>query len=382
MLLSQRFYFQFRQVLGITMVWILIGWLDILNSFSILQLHHYETDFSYTPYLIFSSISMFFSGLIAGSLLVFYLRKWGRRITFGAAVFLNSLILAVIDFLITFLLHQAAVQFFDRSFVLTPGIDAAFTAVNPFLEQRLLIRNFFFWLILSLITVLALNINEKYGPGILLKLILGKYHRPTEEERIFLFMDLRGSTTMAESLGHLRFHQLLNDYFSDITVPILDSKGEIYQYVGDMIVVTWPMELGLKNARCVHCFYKAQAKILKEAPKYRERYGLVPEFKAGIHSGLVTTGEIGFIKRDIVYSGDVLNTTSRIQDICNKFRVKILLSKHLLDKLSLPPGDFLPKRMGVIELKGKKQKIELYTFEESTENQQLPDVLATELERG
>ncbi len=380
MVFSQRFYFQIRQVIGITVAWIILGWLDILNSFSILRFYESGIVLPYTPYLIFSTVSMLFSGLLAGSLLVFYLRGWGRKLSFGLAVLVNSLTLALINIAISFYLVQLANFFLDQPLTLIPGQNPEGTGEYALLSSRLLIRNILFWLLVSLVTVLTLHINEKYGPGILFKLLLGKYHRPREEERIFLFLDVKGSTTMAESLGHIDFHNLLNDYYTDITGPILDSRGEIYQYVGDMIVITWPMELGLKNARCVRCFYRVNEKIQLEAPKYRQRYGLVPEFKGGLHCGLVTTGEIGLIKKDIVYTGDVLNTTSRIQSICNKFRVKILLSKKILDKLSLPPGDFLPKRMGTIELKGKKQKIELYTFEESTEKEQVPKAIVSHTE--
>jgi adenylate cyclase len=80
---------------------------------------------------------------------------------------------------------------------------------------------------------------------------------------------------------------------------------------------------------------------------------------------VVTTGEIGVIKKDIVYSGDVMNTTSRIQAVCNKFRVNILMSKYLLDQMRLPSDLYPLKRVGVIELKGKREKVELFTFEYS-----------------
>ena len=180
-----------------------------------------------------------------------------------------------------------------------------------------------------------------------------------------MFVDLRSSTAIAERLGHIRFFNLLNDFYRDITNPIVYTSGEIYQYVGDEIVISWTMKTGTRDANCIRCFFSMRETIQKLSERYREKYGLVPEFKAGLHCGPVTIGEIGVIKKDIVFSGDVMNTTSRIQSVCNKFRVNILLSKYLLDRLNLPPHGFTPKRMGIIELKGKRQKVELYTFEES-----------------
>jgi adenylate cyclase len=99
----------------------------------------------------------------------------------------------------------------------------------------------------------------------------------------------------------------------------------------------------------------------KKLDYYNEKYGVVPEFKAGLHYGYVMAGEIGVVKREIAFSGDVLNTTSRIQSKCNELGVNILLSKFLLDKLNLRPDTFTPKLMGDIVLRGKEQSLSLYT---------------------
>ncbi|MEQ9422964.1 MAG: adenylate/guanylate cyclase domain-containing protein [Cyclobacteriaceae bacterium] len=89
-------------------------------------------------------------------------------------------------------------------------------------------------------------------------------------------------------------------------------------------------------------------------------FDTTPEFKAGLHYGYVMAGEIGVVKRDIVYSGDVLNTTARIQEKCNEFGVDILLSEDLVKSLK-PTNSFQPKEIGAISLKGKAKKVELFT---------------------
>ena len=73
-------------------------------------------------------------------------------------------------------------------------------------------------------------------------------------------------------------------------------------------------------------------------------------------------GEVGVVKRDIVYSGDVLNTTARIQSKCNELGVNILFSEYLLDKLSLSLGSLHSRRIGNMELRGKQQNVDLYTI--------------------
>ena len=95
---------------------------------------------------------------------------------------------------------------------------------------------------------------------------------------------------------------------------------------------------------------------------YRKNYDdIVPEFKAGLHFGFVMVGEIGIVKRDIAYSGDVLNTAARIQSKCNELDVNILISKNLFDGLGSLPNPFKPIEIGEIELRGKQKPLILYT---------------------
>jgi adenylate cyclase len=153
----------------------------------------------------------------------------------------------------------------------------------------------------------------------------------------------------------------LNDVFADITNTILNNEGEIYQYVGDEIVISWSIKKGTRQANCLHCFTQIQEKLADLRPIYENKYNLIPEFKAGLHHGPVMAGEVGVIKKDIIYSGDVLNTTARIQEQCNHYSVDILLSKETFDLISDTDG-FKLMPLGNIELRGKKTKIELNTI--------------------
>jgi adenylate cyclase len=119
---------------------------------------------------------------------------------------------------------------------------------------------------------------------------------------------------------------------------------------------------GIEQANCLNCFFEIQKKFLQKKQTYINKYGLLPEFKAGLHYGHVMAGEVGVVKRDIAFSGDVLNTTARIQEKCNELGVDILLSQRLLDKLTLPVNLFNPKKMGDINLRGKQETVALYTI--------------------
>ena len=182
----------------------------------------------------------------------------------------------------------------------------------------------------------------------------------SEVERIFMFLDITSSTSIAENLGHIKYFELLNDFFNDLAKPIESHKGEIYQYVGDEVVVSWTFEDGIKEANCLHCFFDILDTIDDLSYKYLEKYEMVPTFKAGMHYGKVSTGTIGTIKKEIIYTGDVLNTTSRIEGLCNKHNVILLLSKDLMNRLP-NENQFKFVEIGEISLRGKASFVTLYT---------------------
>lgn len=227
--------------------------------------------------------------------------------------------------------------------------------------------NYTFWSVAAYIsaiigvTLFYAEVSGNLGQGVLNNFFKGKYHTPVEEERIFMFLDMRSSTTIAKKLGHVKYFEMLREYYSDLSNPIIKYLGEIYQYVGDEIVVSWKLKNGLQNNNCVQCFFAMKEVIKKQIRKYNEKFGLLPEFKAGFHFGKVTTGEIGAIKRDIIFTGDVLNTTARIEGLCNTYKVDILISGALMKKLQLN-DQFQINALGENELRGRDEKVELFTI--------------------
>ena len=208
--------------------------------------------------------------------------------------------------------------------------------------------------------VFLVQINHLLGEGILWKFLQGKYHKPREEERIFMFLDMKSSTTIAEQLGHVRFYTLLNELFHEISQPVLKTKAEIYQYIGDEVVLTWQVEDGLENSNCLNTFFLFRDSLLRNGERYFKNFGVKPEFKAGLHFGKVISAQIGDLKREIVYNGDVLNTTSRIQDECNKYQRDCLVSGKLMNRLRQKNG-FQWERMDTVTLRGKETEVELFS---------------------
>jgi adenylate cyclase len=199
------------------------------------------------------------------------------------------------------------------------------------------------------------------GEGNLLRIIRGQFYNPKVDERIFMFLDLRGSTTIAEELGHLKYSQLIQDCFYDLAV-VHEYKANIYQYVGDEAVLEWRAIRGKESMNCIKTFFAFQNQIQKKSKYYLHKYNLIPEFKAGMNLGDVTIAEVGDLKREIAFHGDTINTAARIQGECNRLNSDLLVSENLLKYLRLEHWA-RQKLKGQIHLRGKQKPVNIYSIE-------------------
>ncbi len=214
-------------------------------------------------------------------------------------------------------------------------------------------------LIISLLSNFLDELHRKLGRDAIYNLVLGKYHQVKQEQRLFLFIDLNNSTDIAEEMGEMEFSHFLQDFFYDISEPIARYFGRVYQYVGDEVVVTWPVKKGFRYAVCVRCFFAIQKQIRRYEKQYQKRYGKVPEFKAALHGGNIVVSEVGKYKSEIAYHGDVLNTTARMLSKCHEFSAEFIVSDYVLEKVEMPKY-LQAEPLGPYQLKGKQQEIELH----------------------
>lgn len=249
-------------------------------------------------------------------------------------------------------------SYFDSDY--TELIDNEVTWTSLF--WSLLIYTAFMAAIISFIN----QMNNKFGPGILIPLLMGRYTTPKEQERFFMFIDMKSSASIAEELGHLKFSALMRDCFLSLNRVIARNNAEIYQYVGDEVVVTWFAEEGIRKLACIKLFFDFQDEISRKKDYFLKHYGFVPEFKAGLHCGIVTAVEVGVIKREIAYHGDTINTASRIQGMCNLHNKSFLISGSAHTLLSAKDKHYQLNPLGNISLKGKEKKVELYSVEKTT----------------
>lgn len=202
--------------------------------------------------------------------------------------------------------------------------------------------------------------NLMLGHGVWVKYISGKYHRPRSEDRIFMFLDLKSSTEIAEKLGHELYSNFLKDFFNKLDEAILETKGNLFQYVGDEIVMIWSFKHGFKNNNCIKFYFMVKSLIDNSQNEFLEKYGIIPEYKAGIHCGTVSITEIGSIRKSIAYHGDPINTAARVCAKCKELDEKLLVSENVYNGI-INQMDYLFEDLGKFALKGKKNKLGLYS---------------------
>jgi len=195
-----------------------------------------------------------------------------------------------------------------------------------------------FAIAMSLLANLIVETGGLLGFSTLKNILTGRYVHPRREQKAFLLIDMRDSTGLAERLGPIRFHELLNSFFRDIAEAAFESEAEIHKYVGDEAILTWPIDAALADGESLACPFLARDLIARNAEHYRKRYGAVPTFRAALHCGEIVAGEIGDVRREIAYVGDTLNVAARLLEAAKGLGHDILVSQDLLQIVKLPSG--------------------------------------------
>ena len=221
------------------------------------------------------------------------------------------------------------------------------------------VRGVVFSVVITIAFLFVLEISQLVGGRNLRHLVMGRYHTPRVEDRFFLFVDVRGSTGIAERLGAPGVHAFLNRVFTLAADPVEETRGEIHQYVGDEMVVTWPVSVGRVSARPLACFFGIEAALDAAAAEFHRDFGLAPRVRASLHAGEVVTGEVGATKREIVFHGDVMNTASRLEHLAGELDHRVVASADAVKRLD-GTDRYSLKEIGQCRVRGREQAIEVY----------------------
>ena len=235
---------------------------------------------------------------------------------------------------------------------------------SPGVLQRLLHPdNLMFYLKIQLFAatlIFLVELEKILGRHFLIAYIFGRYQNPTREDRFMLFMDLRDSTTITEQLGDERYYHFLNDCFVRIDGAAIRTGAEILKYIGDEVVVSWRRDRVADIDSPLRFFEAFQSEIQRSASYFKETYGVVPRFCAGVHYGSVTVAFLGSMKRQLDFSGDLMNTTARICDASKHRQTDLLISEAVYRFMPGNSKRYIYKEIGKVNLKGKLEEVKLF----------------------
>ncbi|HVJ41673.1 MAG TPA: adenylate/guanylate cyclase domain-containing protein [Dongiaceae bacterium] len=212
-------------------------------------------------------------------------------------------------------------------------------------------------LAIIVVFVFISRIRDLLGADVFRNLMLGRYHRPINQERVFLFIDIAGSTAYAERHGDLRAQQFIAAVFAALADPIRRHRGVIDDYIGDLAIISWPLRPGSNPARCLSCLIDIQQTVAAKAGDWQKRFGQVPQFRAALHGGSIVTAEIGIDRHKIAYFGDVMNTTARLEALSRSLDEPVLISDEILQRLTPLPAALKVRSLGSHAIRGRGQPL-------------------------
>jgi adenylate cyclase len=229
---------------------------------------------------------------------------------------------------------------------------------QPFEFSDIFDGGFSFSIAMAVLTNLAIEIGNLLGFRTLRNLVTGRYVHPRREQRVFLLIDMKNSTGIAERIGPIRFHELLNDFFRDVADAALECQAEIHKYVGDEAILTWSADRVLADGDVLACPFIARDFMAANGEQYRRRFGAEPEFRASLHVGEIVTGQIGDVRREIAFVGDTLNVAARLLEAAKELGRDVLVSTELLERAALPPG-IVAEPLPTLTVRGRAAPLEI-----------------------
>ena len=215
-------------------------------------------------------------------------------------------------------------------------------------------------MVVTAVAILTIQVEEFMGRRMFLGFLLGRYERPKAEERVMLTIDLVGSTALAEKMGDLRYFRFLNLTYSLMTDAVLRNEADIHKYIGDEVIFTWPMRAGVRYENCLDLFFDISERLAAHEQDFLREFGVVPQYRGALHGGRVISAQIGHIKRAIDFSGDLMNTLSRMLSKCKEQKVDLLVSTDLLARIPSAKERFSIGEEQVLQVKGRRREVHVH----------------------
>ena len=175
-----------------------------------------------------------------------------------------------------------------------------------------------------------------------------------------LFADIRGFTSMSETMPAQHVSEILNEYFTEMEPIISKYNGIINKFIGDAVMAIFGEPIQDKNhaANAVRCGYEMLLKVKELQKKWAEEGKPKIEIGIGINTGEVFVGNIGSVNRmEYTVIGDTVNLASRLESYNKVYKTKMLISSSTYEETK----NFIDViRISDVEIRGKSHKMDIY----------------------
>ena len=194
----------------------------------------------------------------------------------------------------------------------------------------------------SIVGILVMRVVHFIGAETLFHLMVGTYHRPVLKRMVLMFVDMNGSTVIAERLGPHQMSALVGRFLFDIAKPITDWGAEIYLYKGDGLIAAWDWNAAVRDNSVLRAIDAAFAAVERERGRYERAFGIAPAFRVGVHGGAVVVSEQGDTKRSIGIYGETINLAARMEEAAKAHGVPCVISGEVAAALDDRQGRIRP----------------------------------------
>ncbi len=291
------------------------------------------------PNLSYAFLFSIYFGLIIGVIEDIFFFSQIKKLPFLLNVFIK--LISIISIYISFVI--------SATYFATFSISESFDKLIELRALGIIYRVLFIAFLIITYNEISLFLGHQFATNHL----FGTYHKAKSENRIFMFLDLKKSTSITEQIGDIRYYNFINDCFFTMSKYVIMYNAEIVKYVGDEVILTWKTNNSKNCENAIQFYIDFTNKLNSNSNYFVNKYGISPEFTAAIHKGMVVTANLGHLKKQLDFSGGVMNTCARIQGKCSTLKANLLVSEEIVKSIDLSKYDHI--NFEKIELKGKKE---------------------------
>ena len=179
-----------------------------------------------------------------------------------------------------------------------------------------------------------------------------------DKDLTVLFSDIRGFTTLSESMSPQALVNHLNEYLTAMTGIILEYEGTLDKYVGDEIMCFWGAPLPQEDHAMLAC--QCALKQMEMLHELNEQWPSERQINIGIgvNSGIMTVGNMGSLQRmDYTLTGDNVNLGARLEGTNKSYFTNIIISEYTY---GLVQDRVIVRELDNIRVKGKNKPVLIY----------------------